>query len=274
MTAAPDAPLHFLTVGAAAEHLGISRLKLREGVARKLIPAQRDNEGNLRVDLSALAPRVVADLQSSDFSASDLVDMLFDEIEELQARLAGQDRLIALMDRQADAMDRGGAALDRAASDKARLTALLDRAMAQLDGQTPPAITAVTDRALGLLEDTGAKLETSLHQSARFSALLERALKLSQTGSALAPTTDRAMDMLERALAEAETARATSGKATALLGRAMDMGARLEADLATKTQTIAQQKGVVEQALAMSERAMAAVTPPKRKSFFARLLGI
>lgn len=274
MSAAPDAPLHFLTVGAAAEHLGISRLKLREGVARKLIPARRDNEGALRVDLSALAPGVTEQLQSSDLSASDLVDMLFDEIEELQGQLATQPRLIALLGRQADALDRGGAALERAAQDRDRLAALLERALARLEGETPPALTTVTDRALGLLEHTGARLKTSLQQSARFEALLERALKLSETGAALTPTTDRAMDMLERALAEAETARTASGKATALLGRAMDMGERLESDLARKTQTIAQQKGVVEQALAMSERALSAATPSRRRGFFARLFGL
>ena len=267
------APLHFLTVGAAAEHLGISRLKLREGVARKLIPAQRDNEGNLRLDLSALTPGVVDDLHRSDLSASDLVDMLFDEIEDLQRQLADQSRLVALLDRQANAMDRGSAALDQAQADKARLTALLDQTMAHLDGETPPAMTAVTDRALGLLEDTGTKLETSLTQSARFEALLERALKLSEH-SALSPTTDRAMDMLERAVAQAETARTHTGEATAMLDRAMDMGERLATEMAAKDETISKQKGVVEQALDVSERAISSVQAPKRKGFFARLLGI
>ena len=56
--AAMESHLSFLSLAEAAARLGVSRLKLREAIAKGVVPARRDNEGRWRVDLTALPPDV------------------------------------------------------------------------------------------------------------------------------------------------------------------------------------------------------------------------
>lgn len=83
-----------MTFGAAAEHMGISRLTLRDGVVRKLIPARCRNYVNLRVDVSAPGPEARRELYAGCISGSDLLGMTADRSHrqpEHVRRAAGAD---------------------------------------------------------------------------------------------------------------------------------------------------------------------------------------
>jgi methyl-accepting chemotaxis protein len=147
----------FLPLAEAAARLGLSRLKLREGIAKGVIPARRDNEGRWRVDLSQLPadlPGAIADV-APDPAA--LMEALFDEIEDLgaegaQAR-ALADRLAELTARQDAALTRAADALDQTVAERDLLAGVADRALSaaeEAEGRAT-ALQATTDRALGLL---------------------------------------------------------------------------------------------------------------------------
>jgi hypothetical protein len=234
----------FLRIGAAADLLGVSRLRLREAVACGLIPARRDNEGNLRVDLSnANADRLSRDMarMTGRIEGPALVDLLFDEIEELQ---------------------------DNAPTDSAQVHALTDLVTRQA---------AVIERSEGLLSDMA-------HREGRMLDLLQRAMALhevSRTGSdgqaqALGATVDQAFTLLGRAVREAEQTRAAASQATDLLGRAMDAGERLEGELAARDGVISQQDHALERAVDISEKAVALASKdprPRSRGFWAWLTG-
>lgn len=276
--------LQFLTVAAAAERLGVSRLRLREAAAAGAIPSQRDNEGRLRLDLTGVTLGDVARP-----AADTLVDLLFDEVEELQAELAARGAEVAalsdLAGRQDAALAAAEAALSQGAADLARLGAVLDRAMAHLEADVAARerLAGVTERALDRLDDTGAQLAGSLSQTARFEALAARALDAAEAArrpgdaGALGAAADRALALLDDALGRAETEQRRGAETEALLDRALAAGERMEQDLATQAQTITRQQSAVEAALAVSERAVAVAGQAKhapRKGFFRRLFGI
>ncbi|RVT85389.1 hypothetical protein DXV76_06385 [Rhodobacteraceae bacterium CCMM004] len=237
------APAGFLTVGEAAARLGVSRLKLREAVARRLIPARRDNEGQLRVDLDAAPPDLADRLAGSEMSAGDLLDMLFDEVEELQAQVAEKDAerlaLVGLIERQADALDRAAALM--------------------------PGDTGGTERALALMETAGARLEASLGQTARYDDLLARAAALAERGAAAEAGAERAFALLDAAVAAAERAEGDRTRAAEMLGRALEGAERLEGELARRDATIAQQQSLIDRVMAMAERAAALAPAPRRR---------
>lgn len=284
--------LQFLSVSDASQKLGISRLRLREAAARGLIPSKKDNEGRLRLDLTEILERESQLEGGTTLPAEALLDMLFDEVEELQGEIGARDKQIeALSDlagRQAEALDRAEAALAKVETQNTELHGLLDRALEHLDTDITARerLKGLSERALTLLEGTGNQLEDSLQQTARFEALLERALYMAEAAGtasdkdalALGVTADRALTLLDEALAQVEGQEATGRRAEDLLGRALAAGEQLERDLAERDAVIAKQETTMEAALAVSERAVAlasgAQANGERRSFWRRLLGI
>jgi hypothetical protein len=125
----------FLGLTEAADRLGISRLKLREAIAKAVVPARRDNLGEWRVDLTGIAD-LSRQIKEVEIDPEVLMTLLFDEVEALTA-----ERDSAIVDR-----DRLGTIAGRA----------LDAAEAQSKALGGP-----TERAFGLLDRTVAALETA-----------------------------------------------------------------------------------------------------------------
>ena len=284
--------IQFLSVAKAAKRLGVSRIKIREGAARGIIPFQRDNENRLRLDLSGLSGDVL-DRAAGNVDQTALMNLLFDEIEELHddlhARTAEVAALSNIASRQADALDSAASQMDQDAADKARLSDLLERALAHLEtseGERGNARLAdVSDRALTALEATGDRLESSLSQNARFDALLERALEYAAIGKAaeaadakaMGVTAERALQMLDSAISDAEQSHHTVARTGDMLDRALQAGERLEGQIAERDREIENKTATVEKVLEMSERAVALAgvnePAPRKRSFWQWLLG-
>lgn len=282
--------LQFLSVAEAAETLGVSRLKIREAAAKGVLPARWDNEKRLRVDLTGITAEQIETSKKS-VSQSALMDLLFDEVEELHEALlsrdAETDALKGLAERQAAALDDAADRMERDAAEKARLSELLARARAHLERepavQGDDRLTDISERALQHLETTGDRLESALAHSGRMDQLLDRAIALAETGkadgaeqtAAMGEATERAMQMLGRAMSEIEAGRHATARTGDMLDRALQAGERLEGKLAVREQEIKAQGQALDKALAMSERAVALANtaPPRKRSFWHWLRG-
>jgi excisionase family DNA binding protein len=165
MADGPDSQATFLRLGEAAERLGVSRLKLREAVAKGLLPHRRDNEGRLRVDLGLAPDDLVTAVAAAAADPAALMQALFDEIEELSAELddseAATERLARLAAAQGEALDRAMAALDAANAERDLMSVLTERALtaAEEAGARAEKLEGVSSRAIGLLEDATGLLE-------------------------------------------------------------------------------------------------------------------
>lgn len=278
-----DTGIQFLTVGEAAKKLGVSRIKLREAVALGRIPGRRDNEGSLRVDLSKIsgvrAKGAVLNGTTS-IPPEEILDLLFDEVEESQQNLDSSDaRIEALSDlvlRQGEALDHADAALTDAKANEEKLSTLLDKSFVLLEIQTASSekLRDVSDRAFDMLDDSGDRLEASLAQASQFEKLLERAMMLVEAAgtadgdraAAMTDAADRAMQLLDRALADAEDSQGAVIVADKMLERAIATGERLEGEVSSRDETIKRQKTLVERILAMSERAVGLVPRDQARS--------
>lgn len=165
MADGPDHRDTFLPLSEAAARLGVSRLKLREAVAKGLVPSRRDNEGRLRVDLEAAPADLAAAASDRPADPAALMDALFDEIEELSAELedahAGTGRLSQLAGRQIEALERATAALEATTAERDRLAGLAGRALAAAEEAEARAarLGETAERSVGLLEQTTARME-------------------------------------------------------------------------------------------------------------------
>jgi excisionase family DNA binding protein len=198
----------FLTLTEAAERLGISRLKLREGIAKGVVAARRDNEGQWRVDLQALPsdlPRAVAAVAADP---ADLMHVLFDEIADLGTDLAqAQDltaRLAALAGTQGDMIERLTDITEARTHERDQLGRIADQALtaAEEAGGRAAHLQATADRAIGLLDRATHALDGLQTDVARLSA--ESAAKdrvIADHGA-----------RLERLFALSETALDTAGR--------------------------------------------------------------
>jgi methyl-accepting chemotaxis protein len=222
MAQGPDSRTSFLPLAEAATALGISRLKLREAIAKGVIPARRDNEGRLRVDLDSGPADLATALSGAPVKPEALMEALFDEIEELQGDLeasnASVETLAALALRQGDALDRVTTALEAATRDRDRLGALADRALAAAEEASGRAtiLQGTTDRALGLLDHAAASIE---HMKSEVDRLT------SDSGAkqaAHADQLDRLFTLSEQALEKASGAR----RAPSLIARVLGAGRR------------------------------------------------
>jgi hypothetical protein len=208
----------FLLLADAAARLGISRLKLREAIAKGVIPARRDNEGRLRADMSALPDDLVAALSARPAPPEALIEALFDEIEELTVERdtaeIGLERLVDLFDQQGDALDRVLAAAEARAAEVARLTHLSAAALAAADAATgrAEAVQAVADRAIGLADRATAVLSAA--QAAARADLDRLEDDLARKTGAL----DGQARLLDRLFSLSESALETAGRAAAPRG--------------------------------------------------------
>lgn len=212
----------FLPIAAAAARLGISRLKLREGIAKGVIAARRDNEGRWRVDLTAVPADPRAAIAAAPADPAALMGALFDEIEELSGDLDAardvNDRLVRLAGGQADALDRALAAVESRAAERDALAALADRALAAAEeaGARAAAVQGVADAAFAALDRAAGALEAQAADTARLKAQAE------EQAAAIAGhegRLDRLFALSEQALEAAAKARAAPGLIARVFGR-------------------------------------------------------
>jgi len=286
--------LQFLTADDAARRLGVSRLRFREAVARGRVPCTRDNEGRMRFDLSGAAAleAVEGDLRDRLEPAA-LVDLLFDELEELQAERGAQATEIAalreLLERQDTVLSQAVSALESVTEQAERLRS--DRAR----------LAEVAEAALDGAEVGADRLEAAMGQLIRYQALLERATGLAETRGApqVPEAANRALALLQTAVLSAETERAEKERTAGMLDRALrqseveqDAGqhARMLLDRALTAGETQAADAVVAQAeaaaraeetaaaLALTEKAVhlatVAKSPVRRRGWLARLLGL
>ena len=283
--------LQFLSVIEAAEALGVSRMRVREAATLGAIPSIRDNKGQMRIDLSALSAPFEPPERKGEIPAGVLLDILFDEIEDLQLSESDAQREVAMLQglagRQAEALDRAEVMLDVEAEQKTRLIGLLDRAMEKLEARaaSEARLANVTDRAMDALEASAGKLEQAVSQSARFDSLLERALEYAAIAEGasdektrvMAGTAERAMAILDQAMAEAENGRDAVDRIGAMLDRALAAGEQMEREIANRYAVIESRSAAADRALELSERAMALAGQDgaaPQKGFWRRLFGI
>lgn len=132
----------WLSLAEAAQRLGVNRIRVREAVAAGLIGARRDNRGFWRVSLAADIGDVARRMRELRLQPDALVELLFDEIEELGADLAERDssleRLHAVTARQQDMLARALSLAENAKdpgnpADHERLAGLNERSLRLLD---------------------------------------------------------------------------------------------------------------------------------------------
>lgn len=251
---------HFLPIGEAAQLLGLSRIRLREAITKGLLSARRDNEGHLRVDLSAVPKDFDIRLARQTAQPVDLLETLFDEIEELQFLLAGRDvdieRLTSLLDRQ-------DAALERSVELNERSLAGGPPVQVGEDGSAR-ALADVSDRAFLMLDEVADRLETAMAQSDQFRQLVERALDLSERAALgsgnkveeLSGAVERALNLLDRSLQDGESKGEATLRLTELLDRALTTSQQLGEQVDEKIEVINRQEMVVGKMLGISERAL------------------
>jgi len=270
---------HFLPIGEAAQLLGLSRIRLREAITKGLLSARRDNEGHLRVDLSAVPSDLDNRLAGKTAQPVELLETLFDEIEELQFLLAGRD---ADMERLTLLVERQDAALERALALNVRRPADGSQAEIHEDGQAK-ALADVSDRALLMLDDVTGRLETATAQNDQFRLLVERALEVSDratsaTGSGpeeLTGTVERALGLLDRSLQDGESKAEASLRLSELLDRTLAASQQLEAQVEDKDQVVQRQEKLVAKMVGMSERALGVAdsAQPRRWRWLGKLIG-
>jgi len=204
----------FLPLAEAAARLGVSRLKLREAIAKGVVPARRDNEGRWRADLSGLPDDLAAALRDRPAAPEALIEALFDEIEELVAERAGaeaeRDRLAALVASQGAALERAVMAAERQASELGRLRDVAGGALAAAEAASAraEAMQAAADRAMQLAERASAALAAAQAEA----AALEDGL------TAKTAALEGQARLLDRLFSLSETALETAGKAAAPRG--------------------------------------------------------
>jgi methyl-accepting chemotaxis protein len=215
----------FLPLTEAAARLGVSRLKLREAIAKGVIVARRDNEGRWRVDLAAMPADLRAATAGPAPDPAALMEALFDEIEELSADLEESqgtaDRLTQLAGAQGAALERTVAALEQTVAERDRLAAMTGRALAAAEEAEAraAALQATADRAIGLLDRTTAAMDAMQGQVARLQA---DAGAKEQVITAHAGQLDRLFTLSEQALEQAGAARR---RGPGLIARVLGVGA-------------------------------------------------
>ncbi|MEM6460285.1 MAG: hypothetical protein AAF724_00050 [Pseudomonadota bacterium] len=259
---------HFLPIGEAARLLGLSRMRLREAIAKGLISAKRDNEGRLRVDLTAVPSDLERKLSGKAIAPSGLLDALFDEVEELQGLLEERDTEIGQI---RELLNRQDSALERS------LAILQDRKTPEPDKERrAEALSKVSDRALAMLDEATGKLEASLAANARYQQLLERALALSEASSGpgennakqLTAAADRAMSLLDRALKEAEAKNSATAELSSMLDRSLAAGNQLEQQIRESEALVRRHEAAVGRMMKISDRAINLVTVQPRKRWW------
>ncbi|MHB1104369.1 MAG: hypothetical protein ACYC0C_16660 [Devosia sp.] len=159
---------HFLSLDEAAERLGVSRLRVREAVAQGILLGAKDNRGHLRVDLGG------GFLDRTDGVRADpvqLINALFDEIEELQDKVGDSEALTA---RLSVLVERQQSLLERLTTDGAYVGE--GKSAANIEG-----LANTANKALLLLERATMNLEDSHDESRRLGGLLDKSLTAAES---------------------------------------------------------------------------------------------
>ena len=193
----PNAPSEtWLSLDEAAAQLGVNRLRVREAIAAGLFKARRDNRGSWRVLLAGDLTGVETRIGAAQLPAETLLELLFDEIEEMNLLIAERDasleRLNAVAARQQEMLARALALAETPApADKtlasARLAELNERATALIettldklaarDGDIAK-LTGIVDRALTTMGGLDAELQRQGAVVERQKGLLDRLFAL------------------------------------------------------------------------------------------------
>lgn len=203
----------FLSVGEAAQRLGTSRMRVREAIASGILTAQRDNGGNWRVRLDP-GRRHLDETGRQHLSPDVMIELLFDEVQELQLELAHKERLTGqlygLLERKQEIWDQP--------------TAL--PATAPLDDSQIEALNRIAGDALDALDQTVEKLAARTNQVQQMGGLLDRSLDASdQLKNKIAErdvVIEKQLAVIERLFALAEDSLDMSGKIKPRNGNAFD----------------------------------------------------
>jgi excisionase family DNA binding protein len=187
----------WLSLDEAASRLGVTRLRVREAIAAGVLKARRDNMGFWRVSLDA--GRTAAQRMAAvEIAPSQLVEILFDEVEETTAALAERtediERLTALLDRQQALLDRAlklaenreavqsTLATERLAALNEKSHTLVERALTELETQGAELIKVrgLLDRAMGTAAALDGEVVRQTEISQRQRALLDRVFAIAQ----------------------------------------------------------------------------------------------
>jgi excisionase family DNA binding protein len=186
----------WLSLDEVASRLGVTRLRVREAIAAGALRARRDNRGFWRVTLDA-AEEAAGRMASLRVEPTQLVEILFDEVEEATAALAERsadvERLTALIDRQQELMERALRAAEgrKAAVPEERLAALnersqtlIDRALTQLEARDAELVkvSGMLDRAMGAAAGLDAEVARQIEITQRQRAILDRVFAIAQAG--------------------------------------------------------------------------------------------
>ena len=164
-----NGPDQRLTIGEAAALLGTSRLRVRGALAAGILTGYRSNQGHWLVDLDTM-PASLDGSEAGSLPPDRLLELLFDEVEELQQTIDERDGTIAQL---TALMERQGAALERA-------VALAERGGADGHAAALDALSTTSARALDLLEDAVDRLAEKDAVTDDLSALVERGLATSE----------------------------------------------------------------------------------------------
>jgi hypothetical protein len=157
----------WLSLDQAAARLGVNRMRVREAIAAAVIGARRDNRGFWRVSLAADVGDVKERMREIRMNPEALVELLFDEIEELNADLAERD----------SSLERLHAVVARQQGMVARALALAEKSENPEDSKDQDRLADINERSLRLLETTVGKLADRDADVAKLTSLLDRAFK-------------------------------------------------------------------------------------------------
>jgi hypothetical protein len=185
---------NWISLEDAARQLGVSRLRIREAIAAEQLPARRDNRGFWQVSLDKNFD-AKGRFESERLDPEALVELLFDEIEEVNLVLADRDasleRLNAVASRQQEMIARllslAEPSSDRASADAHRLAEINDRMsrvietalekLASRDGDIVK-LTGLLDRALTTIAGLESELQRQAGLAERQKGLFERLFAL------------------------------------------------------------------------------------------------
>ena len=186
----------WLSLEEGAKRLGVSRLRLREGIAAGAIRAQRDNLGFWRIILDGSPSAIGSRLRDVRVDPAELIGLLFDEVEEANASLSERDahvdRLTALLVRHEMLLDRaltlaesrapGGGEVERLGGLARRSDALIERTIETLEKKQSDLarMTGLVDRALETAATLDAEVSRQSELARKHHALLERLFALAQ----------------------------------------------------------------------------------------------
>jgi hypothetical protein len=154
----------WLPLDEAALRLGVSRIRLREAIAADAVSARRDNRGFWRVSLTEGTGASIRRIRETPADPSKLIELLFDEIEDLNAllddRTASEALMAALIERQQILLDRALSLAEKPAA----------------SGRDAERVAALQDRSQLLIKQTLGKIEARDAEVSRLTDLMDRAL--------------------------------------------------------------------------------------------------